>query len=1170
MTESPGGGRSIHRLRGRLSGLISPSPRIADPERRELSHLLSGVLVSLLILLPVVVLSLRYAFMPDMGWRNPQFLVAGATALSLLVCYRLNTRGHYLAASSLAACTLILAIFAGTDATLSGALEPYYSRDSVDLLVYLLLPLLLAATLLPGRMRPLVVVLVFAVALSMPLLHRHVSWFTVLYGPALYLAVASAMLLLLGRLLRASRHSALLRAAEREERYRSLFEQSPDAVFLVAPDGTVEAVNQAGLALFGYERGELEGRHVREIYAVPEERETVVASAERQGNLKDEPLRLRKKDGAVIDCLVSVSPRHDSAGLTAGYQTVVRDVTERVRIEEDLRLKGQLLDLAHDVVMLVDPGGEIVYANKAGAALTGYSTAELVGMNMRRLNTREGAEQVPARISTMLREGGAEFDTVWVRRDGQHVDVEVRSRTVESRGRTLFLSVARDVTRRKADEADLRLRGELLDLSSDAVFLHDLTGKLLYVNEAAATQTGYTREELTGMTLRDLDDPETYARMRIRMTELMNRRALAFEGGHRRKDGAVIPVDVRARMVDWEDRGIVLSVARDITERKRAESALRDSEERYRTLFEQSIDAIFGNRPDGSGMEANQAWLDLFGYTPDDLASMNAADLYACPSDREKFLHALQDTGAVRDEVTLKKKDGTVILCQRVAFARRDSKGQVVAYQGIVRDITAQRMAELHLRESEEKYRALFEQSMDAIYINTPDGASIEANEAWLRLFGYSREELTGVATIDVYEVPSERERFLRRIEETGFVADEVRYRRKDGTVFDCQRAVVARRDASGRIVAFQGVMRDVTELKRAETELRRSEEKYRSLFEQSMDAVAVYSTDGTLLDANPAHLRLFGLDAGEIGRQGVRALYVNPVDRDEFLRLLERDGVVVDQEVRLRRTDGTEMDCVRSAVARRGADGRLIGVQTVTRDVTARKAEDAELLRSREELKRSAEQLHELTSYLEEAREKERTGIARELHDQLGQALTALTMDLDGVRRAATAGEPVPADRLDRMATLLDATVNDVRRISSDLRPGILDDAGLVAAMEWQLDRFRERSGIGCSLEAHSDDAGLDSARSTALFRVFQELLTNVARHAGATQVHVVYEGDSNVCSLSVSDDGRGITDEQANSTASLGIIGMRERLRPLGGDIRFLRRRPKGTTARVTMPVT
>ena len=1377
----------------------------------------------LLILLPVVVLSLRYAFMQDMGWRNPQLLVASATALALLVCYRLNKSGHYVAASSLAAGTLILAIFAGTYATLSGAMEPYYSRDSIDLLVYLLLPLLLAATLLPGYMWPPVVGLVFAVALSTPLLHSHVSWLDVLYGPALYLAVASALLLLLGRLLRASRHAGFQRVAEREERYRSLFEQSPDAVFLVASDGTVEAVNHAGLALFGYEQGELEGRNVREIYAVPEEREMVVANVERKGSLKDEPLRLRKKDGSVMDCMVSVRPRHDSAGLTTGYQSVVRDVTERMRTEEELRLKGQLLDLAHDVVLLIDPGGEIVYANAACAALTGYSLAELTGMNMRQLNTREGAEQVPTLISTMLREGGAEFDAVWVSRDGQPVDVEVRSQAVESRGRPLLLSVVRDVTRRKADQADLRLRSEMLDLASDAVLLHDLNGKLLYANEAAAHQTGYTRSELTGMTLRDLDDPETSARMRNRMAELMNKREIAFEGGHRRKDGVVIPVDVRARLVDWEDRGIVLAVARDIRERKKAEAALRESEEKYRTLFERSMDAVCIVSADGTLLEANKAYLELFGYDAAGVGRVNVREHYVNPAERDEYLRVLERDGVVVGHHTkVKRTDGTVMDCVRSSVAHYDVSGRITSIQtvthditedrrlamaladeltrrrilveqsrdGIVvldedgsvveanrkfaemlgyspqevlqlhvsdwdvptprdrlnemirtvdesgdhfetqhrrkdgtvydveistnaavfagrklifcvcRDISGRKRAERELRESEEKYRALFEQSMDAIYINTLDGVTIEANQPWLDLFGYTREELRTVNTADTYADPAERADFLRRIEQSGFVADEVRLRKKDGTVFDCQRAVIARKDDSGNVVAFQGVFRDITARKRAEQELRESEQRYRLIADDTADiiwrmdlnmvftyvnpaiqrvfgftprewvgssladhcspsefagirataaheiqnysraqeagsgilfeatmldkaggelpvevraklivgaegrpialhgitrdirdrrraeqelrdsearfralvehtglAMTITNAEGSILDCNDVFLQRLGYTRAEALGMRVTDMYANPEDRERIISRTLSDGYVRDVEVEFKRKDGSRVyvSLTSALVSQQG--GLVIVSQAL--DITARKATEQELLRSREELQRSAEQLQELAIYLEDAREKERTGIARELHDQLGQALTALTMDLDGVRRAATAGEPVPADRLDRMATLLNDTVNDVRRISSDLRPGILDDAGLVAAIEWQLDRFRERSDIDCTLEAHSDDAGIDRARSTALFRVFQELLTNVARHAGATQVRVDFECDSSACSLSVSDDGRGITDEQASSTASLGIIGVRERLRPLGGDIQFLRRRPKGTTARVTVPV-
>ena len=1659
-------------IRSQLSGLRR---RAAEwnwsPDRvtaSGLPRILSGLLIMMLVWGVTWPLVIRYILLPEAGWSNPQIGVSFAFALGVLGAMLLNRNGRYLAAASAAVGLLLVSTFLAMTATVSGAMEPVFARNDPSLLIYLVLPVALSAALLP----PILVIAVFACSvgavLSVPLLYAEVSWSGIVYGPLLYLAVVSGLLVFISALLGIQQRRSYRELQHREERYRSLFEQSPDAVFLVSQDGIVEGLNRAGLELFGYVAGELEGRHVREVYANPDDRAAVVSKTQRQGSLVDEPLRMRKKDGSVIDCLVTIWLRRDTSGRVTGYQTVVRDVTGRIRGEEELRLKGQLLDLAHDVVLLTEPGGEIEYANEASATLTGYPLGELVGMNVRHLNTREEAEQLPARTSMMLREGHLEYETVWVCRDGREVNVEVRGRTVESRGRTLLLGVIRDVSRRKADEAQLRLRGQLLDAAHDSVFLYDLSGRFIYVNQSAARSRGYTREALLAMSVRDLLLPEDAARHRAQLMGTGERATVTSEMAHVCKDGSLLPVEVSRRVIESGGTLYVLAIARDIRERKQAETALRESEEKYRSLYEQSMDAISTSGPDGSGLEANSAWLALFGYTKDELSALNFVDIYVDLAERDRFLEAVKDTDSVKDEVHLRRKDGSEFVCERTVVARRDARGNIVLFQGVFHDVTEQRRIELALRQSEEKFRALFERSMDAVCLVSVEGTLLEANQAflalfglssadvgeldisvlysdpagrddyiqrlrqdgsvmdfefrlqkrdgtlmdcvlnsvayrnadgrivaaqsvirnvteskkaqsllresearyralfeqsvdaawtllpdgtghhvnqsWLDIFGYSKEEAATLNAIDLYLHPSEREDFLRRITEsglvrdevwlkrkdgsafvcqravvarkdetgliveyhgvardvterkkaesllreseekyrtlfehsmdaiyvvapggeyiaanqawldlfgytdedlavlnaadayvdpcdralflehiaqTGFVRDEIRFRKKDGTVFDCERAVVAirdisgaliscqgvmrdvserkkadnllreseakyrtlfeqtrdaiyiatpdgtsldvnqawldmlgytfeemmtlgandiyadpssrdayvkrleqagfvhddpcqlrkkdgtvidclrtvtiRRDAAGNSIAYQGVVRDITEQNRAEQELRQSEEKYRSLFEHSMDAVALVSVDGTLLDANPAYLKLFGHTADAIGQKVSHTHYSNAAVRDEMLRLLNRDGVIIDQEVRMKKADGIEMDCIRSIVARRDSNGRFIALQSVTRDITERrrieqelrsnelrldqlarlsrtytwevdldgfytyvspaveevigykpeelvgkvrfhqlsreaeqgrtmefesqmllsgekftdfenvvvrkdghavwcsstgmplldahgklvgyrgwdvdinerKVTELELLRSREELQRSAEQLHELTSYLEEARETERTGIARELHDQLGQALTALSMDLGGLRRAATSGETIPADRVDRMAALLDETVNDVRRISSELRPGILDDGGLVAAIEWQLDRFRERSGIDCSLETRADDAGLGRAQSTALFRVFQELLTNIARHAGASRVRVVFERDNSDCILSVSDNGRGMTEEQANSTASLGIVGVRERLRPLHGSIQFLRRRPKGTTVRVQVPV-
>jgi len=230
---------------------------------------------------------------------------------------------------------------------------------------------------------------------------------------------------------------------------------------------------------------------------------------------------------------------------------------------------------------------------------------------------------------------------------------------------------------------------------------------------------------------------------------------------------------------------------------------------------------------------------------------------------------------------------------------------------------------------------------------------------------------------------------------------------------------------------------------------------------------------------------------------------------------------------------------------------------------------EIAERKRAEEHLRKSEENLRALAAHLQSVREEEWTRIAREIHDELGQSLTGLKMDLTWVANRLPGDQRVLAEKTKSMSGLIDDTIQSVRKIASRLRPEVLDQLGLTAAIGWHARDFRKRTGIRCKLSLPSDTLMLDRERSTAAFRIFQELLTNVARHANATRIDVAMRLESGALVLTVEDNGNGIVESAIHDPKSLGLLGMRERVLPFGGSIEIAGVRDKGTKARVSIPL-
>ncbi|PWU09488.1 MAG: hypothetical protein C5B50_27305 [Verrucomicrobia bacterium] len=235
------------------------------------------------------------------------------------------------------------------------------------------------------------------------------------------------------------------------------------------------------------------------------------------------------------------------------------------------------------------------------------------------------------------------------------------------------------------------------------------------------------------------------------------------------------------------------------------------------------------------------------------------------------------------------------------------------------------------------------------------------------------------------------------------------------------------------------------------------------------------------------------------------------------------------------------------------------------------REARDrAEHRLAEEQLRESHRQLRALSTYLQSVREEERTRIAREVHDELGQALTSCKLDLSWIAGKLPRDQKPLIEKTRALTAHIDSTIQMVRRISSELRPGVLDHLGLAAALEWQANEFQNRTGIRCDVQANLQEGMLDQDVRTTLFRIFQETLTNIIRHAGATHVSVYLKQSRSRVSLEVTDNGRGITPSETFNTKSMGLLGMRERAALLAGSFRIAAlRRGHGTKVSVSVPL-
>ena len=459
------------------------------------------------------------------------------------------------------------------------------------------------------------------------------------------------------------------------------------------------------------------------------------------------------------------------------------------------------------------------------------------------------------------------------------------------------------------------------------------------------------------------------------------------------------------------------------------------------------------------------------------------------------------------------------------------------------------------LRENEGKYRALFEDSRDAIFVSDAQGIVIDANQAALDLFGFTREQALGSDVGDRYLHDADRDRFREDLSSLGGVRDfEVPLMKRDGTVMECLLTATRRRDEQGNNLGIQGLVRDITERKRAEEALRESEERFRRLVEDAADGFLVIEPGGGIIDVNQMASQQFGFSREELLTMSVEDIYITP-DEVVFTEtfVLFGPGEPMTLEGMGKRKDGSTFPIeMRSGLIELAGSQHMFAL---VRDITERKRAEERLL----------DQTRELAVL------GERNRMAREIHDTLAQGFTGIVIQIEAAEQAMSKSPGELPDHLTLAKKLGRDSLQEARRSVWNLLPQALEQLPLDAALEAEVNRFPGNGRERVFFTVSGDKRDLPANLQAALLRVCQESLTNVRRHAAATEIKVALTFYPDAVFLGVQDDGIGFDVEAVRASGkehSFGLAGMEGRIHPLGGTYQVASGHGQGTRVEVWVP--
>ncbi|MCX6046758.1 MAG: PAS domain S-box protein [Chloroflexi bacterium] len=745
--------------------------------------------------------------------------------------------------------------------------------------------------------------------------------------------------------------------AEEQLRYHAyLLENIEDAVIATDKQLRVTAWNRGAEQIYGWQADEVLGRPVQAVVnsnLTSEQRKPLLQEVDQNKRAIAEVMYHHHKDGTLLQLEANTIALHDADQQITGYISINRDIHERKQAEQQIRFQANLLDVVEQAVIAIDQTGKIIYWNRFAEKLYGWRADEVHGRNAAEVIPNNTTQEQAAAMSTQFRDGKSWSGEFMVQRhDGTSFPAQVLNSPIYADGGVLlgFVGVSVDITERKQVQAALERYQLMAEHMHEIIMFIDTDGRIVEANQAAVATYGYDYATLLTKRLHDLRDPTTLTTLPVQI-QRASEGDILFEARHRHANGMTFPVEGSARGADIEGKRLILSIFRDVTERKAAEATLR----RQSLMLEQTHDAIFMWDIGGSITYWNQGAERLYGYTKTEAIGQISHNLLQTvhPQPFEHFESVLQQDGEWTGELQHITKDGRAItVLSRHQRYEHEGKAYILETS---HDITERKEAEQALYKNNILLQGVINGTNDGIYVRDVTGRYLLVNDIGAAIVGLTREQMLGQSYQALFpaEIVDAIQAEDAPVLMTGELQRNETFSMIDNVLHTFHSVRTPYRDFQGNIIGVLNVVRDISDLKQIEETLRESEARFRMMADTAPVLVWMADADALCSFFNKPWLNFTGRRLEqELGNGWLEGIH--PEDYDRCLTLYLTAFAArqpFEMEYRLRHASGEYRWVVASAVPRFEADNQFVGYIGSCIDITDRKQAEETLRDSVEQL---------------------------------------------------------------------------------------------------------------------------------------------------------------------------------------------------------------------------